>query len=127
MGTTIILLLLAALTVFAVRRYAKTLAHGCCGAGGSTARVRVQDRDPAHYPYSAAIQVAGMTCANCKQRIENALNTEPGTWAEVDLRGGAVLIRMKQPLPEERLRLVIAREGYTVLSVRQNAAPARTV
>ena len=123
MGTMIILLILAVLAVFAVRSYSKTLSHGCCGAGDSTIKARVRDKNPSHYPYSATVRVEGMTCSHCRQRIENALNTEEGVGAEVDLHGGTALVRMKEPLSEERLRLVITREGYTVPEIQWNSTP----
>ena len=36
-------------------------------------------------PYTAVLQVDGMTCSNCVRRVENALNRLDGVWAEADL------------------------------------------
>ena len=100
MGTMVILALLAVAVVLAVRHFIGTLAHGCCGGGEAVRPVRVE--------------IGGMTCRNCRLRVKNALNSEEGLWAQVDLSAGSALVRSRQPLSEERLRLVIGREGYTV-------------
>ena len=114
MGTMAILALLAVAVVLAVRHFIGTLEHGCCGGGEAVRPVRVRDRDPAHYPYAVRVEIGGMTCRNCRLRVENALNSEEGLWAQVDLAAGSALVQSRHPLSEERLRLVIGREGYTV-------------
>ena len=94
-------------------------------AGRRCARVRVRDRDPAHYPYAVRVEIGGMTCRNCRLRVENALNSEEGLWARVDLAAGSALVRSRHPLSEERLRLVIGREGYTVGAITPGVTAAQ--
>ena len=116
MANVIILALLAAALVFGVKSYAGKLAHGCCGAGGDGAvkKVRVADRDASHYPYVIRLGVTGMTCSNCKRRVENALNGIDGVFAEVNLKKACAVVRMKTPVPEDALRRAVAQAGYGV-------------
>lgn len=109
----IIIVILVAVLVFGVKSYAKKLANGCCGAGGDEVRkVRVEDKDPAHYPYSVTLSVEGMTCSKCKARVENALNGIDGVWAQVDLQAGSAQVRMKKTVPDDELYRVVAQAGY---------------
>lgn len=118
MANVIILLILVLVCIHAVRSYMKRLAHGCCGAGGDEEeKVKVRDKNPAHYPHSVTIGVDGMTCKHCKLRVENALNSEEGVWAQVNLQEKTAQVRMKTPIPEEELRRIIRRAGYTAVSV----------
>ena len=45
-------IILIAFAVLVIKSYAKKLAAGCCGAGGDTAKkVKVADKNKAHYPH----------------------------------------------------------------------------
>ena len=117
MGTAVIILILLIIAIIAVKSYAKKLTSGCCGAGGDKERkIHIKDKDVSHYPYTASISISGMTCKHCKERVENALNAEEGVWAEVDLKNGSALVRMKNKLPEMTLRSDIIKAGYSVTS-----------
>ena len=60
-------IILIAFAVLVIKSYAKKLAAGCCGAGGDTAKkVKVADKNKAHYPYAATLTVDGMMCAACE-------------------------------------------------------------
>ena len=95
---------------------------GCCGNHDSEKKIRVHDKNPAHYPYQVQMEIGGMTCNHCKQRVENALNSEDGVWAEVNLKAGKALVRMKQQINDDELRRDVTREGYTVKSIQQATA-----
>lgn len=119
-STIVIILLLAVIAVFSVKSYAKKLTSGCCGSGGDTEkRVKVRDKNPAHYPQCVKIGIDGMTCAHCRQRVENALNSEDGVWAEVDLKDESAIVHMKNALSEDSLRYIISRAGYTATYVEE--------
>ena len=103
---------LAALIVLLVRRKVRG-GGGCCGTHERMeAKIRVRDRNPAHYPYRATLAVGGMTCANCARRVENALNALDGVWARVDLGTGRARLRLKDAPDERRLREAVLRAGY---------------
>ena len=119
MVNLILILLLVVLCAAAAYFAFKLLrGGGCCGNREAEKKVRVADKDPKHYPYEVHIGIAGMSCKHCKQRVENALNSENGVWAEVDLSSNSALVRMKTRIPEETLRRDIVREGYSVTSIR---------
>ena len=89
---------------------------GCCGEREETAaRVRVADRNPAHYPYSAVLDIGGMTCANCARKVENALNGQEGVLAKVSIASHQATLRTKNPPDERQLRQAVQDPGYVVL------------
>lgn len=119
MANVIIILILVLVCIYAVRSYMKKLAQGCCGAGGDEEKkVKVQDRNPDHYPHCVTIGVEGMTCGHCKLRVENALNSEEGVWAQVNLKENSAKVHMKTLLSEDDLRRIIGRAGYTFTGIQ---------
>ncbi|WP_122642212.1 heavy-metal-associated domain-containing protein [Luxibacter massiliensis] len=117
MATGIICVVIILICVLGVRSYAKKLTQGCCGGGDAVKKVKPKDKNTAHYPYISKVQIEGMTCTNCGQRIENAFNSMEGVWAKVDSQAGNGTIRMKQRLKEEELKKVVERLGYTAVNV----------
>ncbi len=111
----IIIVVIVLICVVGIKSYAKKLARGCCGAGGEKEekRVKVQDRNLAHYPYEMHLHVEGMTCSHCVRRVENALNQLDGVWATVSLPEQSADIHMKQAYTPEQLRQAIREAGYT--------------
>ena len=55
-----------------------------------------------------------MTCSHCRERVENALDQEEGVWAQVNLKEGSAVVRMKRELSREELERIIRRAGYTM-------------
>lgn len=118
MGTVIIILIIVIIAVLGLQSYLKKLSSGCCGANSETAikRIKVKDKNTAHYPYTIILTIDGMTCINCAHRVENALNQLPGVWATVNLGERKATVRMKQEIPLSQLRTVVQQVGYTVLN-----------
>ena len=110
-------IILIAFAVLVIKSYAKKLAAGCCGAGGDTTKkVKVADKNKAHYPYAATLTVDGMMCAACETRVENALNAIDGVWAKASSGAGRVDVLMKAPVDEDTLRKTINDLGvYTLM------------
>jgi len=118
MANVIIVLILVLICIYGVRSYMKKLAHGCCGAGGDEEKkIKVKDKNPANYPHCVTIEVEGMTCGHCKLRVENALNSQEGVWAKVDLEKKTAMVRMKQLLPEDELRRIVSHAGYFMTGI----------
>lgn len=90
--------------------------QGAAGAGESFAAVEVADKDESHYPYSAELTVGGMTCEHCVAAVERALDSLPGTWAQVSLAGGRARVLAKAPVDEDACRDVVERAGYRLVS-----------
>jgi len=82
-------------------------------------RVRVSDKNMAHYPYCARLTIAGMTCQRCRLRVENALNAKGNIWAIADLKDGSAVVRMKKKLPDATLQRIVSREGFTVVGIER--------
>lgn len=112
-STVIIVLILLAIGVFAIREYRRRVTRGCCGGGDTPPKaIRVADKDPNHYPYILHLKVEGMTCPNCAIKVENALNSLAGVWAKVDLAKATATVRMKKEISPEELTAAIAQAGY---------------
>ena len=118
-STAVICVILAVICIFSVKKYRKKLTSGCCGAGGegTVKKRRVSDRNKAHYPYTKILKIDGMSCGNCANRVENALNALDGVWASVDLGSQEALVRMKQPTDPELLKNAVRKQGYTVIRI----------
>ncbi len=118
-STAVICVILAVICIFSVKKYRKKLTSGCCGAGGegTVKKRRVSDRNKAHYPYTKILKIDGMSCGNCANRVENALNALDGVWASVDLGSQEALVRMKQPTAPELLKNAVRKQGYTVIRI----------
>lgn len=115
-STAVIVALLIVIGFIAVRKYVKNLRHGCCGGSGEE-KVKVADKNAAHYPYSVTLKIEGMHCANCTDRVENALNRLDGIWAKVSLKRAEAVLRSKSVLDDETLRTAVARAGYRVTEI----------
>ena len=120
--TLIIIVVIAILMVFAVRRAYRvfSLKDDCCGGGPKASKakkvavVTVEDTDEANYPYSLDVRVKGMTCEKCVERVQNALNAQPGTWATVDLASGTAHILAKSPIVRDAVERAVEDAGYYV-------------
>lgn len=57
-----------------------------------------------------------MVCKNCSARVENALNSIDGVWAEADASSGRVTVRMKREIDDKVLKKAVNDIGaYTVM------------
>lgn len=125
LSTIIIVAILTIICVFAVISYVKKIKHGCCGSDGygstgtAEKRIKIIDKKPEHYKSCVQLTISGMTCSRCKLRVENALNAKKNVWAEVNLKEGTALVRMKEELPDDTLRRIVSRAGYTVIGVEK--------
>lgn len=120
--TVIIVVVVAILMVFAIRHAYRvfSLEDDCCGGGPKgpkakkIATVVVKDTDEANYSYSLDVMVKGMTCEKCVERVQNALNAQPGTWARVDLASGMAHILAKAPIDRDAVERAVEDAGYYV-------------
>lgn len=115
MATAIIVCVLILICIFSIKSYVRKLSQGCCGSGGDKEnKVEVEDKNPAHYPYRNKVEIEGMTCKNCRLRVENAFNEKEGVWARVDLKKKELLLYTKSPMEEADIRMTVAKLGYTM-------------
>ena len=115
MDAIIVLLIVAVIGVYSVKKYRDNMKYGCCSSGGYKEKKKpVADQNTANYPYSTTLIIEGMTCKNCSTRVENFLNKEEGIWAQVDLKKNTALVRMKTKHSDEELAGIVKRAGYQV-------------
>ena len=120
MGTVIVILVLIAIIVCAILSIRKRIKYGsaCCGThDAAPKKIRVNDKNKSHYPYTYILTVDGMHCSNCARRVENVLNSKEGIWASVKLENNAVLVRSKNPLEWSDISPLISAEGYTLIEL----------
>lgn len=120
MGTAIVIFVLAIIVICAILSIRKRIKYGsaCCGThDAAPKKIKVKDKNKAHYPYTFTLTVDGMRCSNCARRVENALNSKDGVWAKVDLEKKSVLVRAKSQLKWEDLSPIISAEGYTLIEL----------
>ena len=120
MGTAIVIFGLAIIVVCAILSIRKRIKYGsaCCGThDAAPKKIKVKDKNKAHYPYTYTLAVDGMHCSNCARRVENALNSKEGIWAKVNLENKSVLVRAKNQLKWEDLSPIISAEGYTLIEL----------
>ena len=109
-----VLLLWSAAAVFLIVRKLRR-GGGCCGEHETTEKkVRVSDRNQAHYPYAVSLQIDGMTCENCARKTENALNGMEGTLASVSIGDHSAKVLCKSVPDEHAIREAVRRAGYIV-------------
>jgi copper chaperone CopZ len=115
MTTGIILVVLVIFAMITIKSYAKKIVSGCCGAGGDKEeKIKSLDTDPANYPYRADVEIGGMHCQKCADRIENAFNRQEGFYAIVNLKNGSAKIYAKKKLTDFEVRSVIVGLEYSV-------------
>ncbi len=116
MAELILLGVIFLIGIYSVKKYRSNMKHGCCGSGDL--KIKVSDKNASHYPYTSTLVIAGMTCKNCSQRVENYLNEEGDIWATVDLKQNTALVRMKTPHTAEELTKIVQKAGYEVTAVK---------
>lgn len=125
MATVIILLILLVIGIFAVKKYIHNLQSGCCGGGSDTVRrTEAADEDKSHYPYQYDVQVEGMSCRNCANRVANAFNEKEGFCAEVDLKHKLAHVWTKEETEDAVFRVTVTRAGYEFAGVTRIAKTA---
>ena len=123
MQYAIFAIVLIVFAVFVIKSYTKKLASGCCGGGDAEKKVKVADKNRAHYPYAATLTVDGMMCAACETRVENALNAIDGVWAKASSSDGRVEVLMKTSVDEDAFRKVVNELGvYTLMKAEYRDA-----
>ena len=118
MGNYVIIGIVVVIVIFAIRSVIKRGKNGCCGGGEcSVKEVKAADQNPEHYPYKAMVTVEDMHCENCKNKVENALNSVDGVWGTVDLKKKTAEVRMKEAHSELEIREWVNKAGDGVSHV----------
>ncbi len=117
--TIVIIIVIILIAIVSIKSYIHSVKQGCCGTTGkeSSLNVKVKDKNPDNYKFSVRVDIEGMSCKHCAKRIEDALNSEDGVWAAVDLKNNCATILMKEDIGKKRIKQLIEREGYKVTNI----------
>ena len=118
MNTTniIIVLILIAILIPAVK---SSITHmkgegECCGGPSERPIKKKISGTPES---TMTVHIDGMSCDNCRIRVENRLNELSGVVAKVDLKKKAAKVSLYESVDEQTIRGAIEKAGYTVASV----------
>ena len=82
-------------------------------------RRRCEDQAEAlrHYRSDQKLHIEGMSCVNCRNRIENALNGMAQVNAKASFKKGEAVVKLGADVPEEELCEAVEKLGYKVTSI----------
>lgn len=113
MATYIVIAVLIIVVIFAMRGSMKHVkGEGSCCGGGSVPKVKKQ-----RIKQNVAVRkivIEGMTCDNCRKRVENSLNALNQVNAKVSLKDKTATVKMGEYMEDEILRKTIEKAGYKV-------------
>lgn len=87
---------------------------GCCG-GSSTP---VKKKKLKEVTATKTVVIEGMSCENCKNRVEQRINEMDGAAAKVNLKKKRAIISLEKDVSDEQIRTVIEKAGYEVIEIR---------
>lgn len=120
MANAIICVILVVIFIYGVKSYIKKIAYGCCNSGGDEVKkIKPKDKNILNYPFAFKIEISGMTCANCKRRVENAFNEKDGFYATVNLKQKDAIVRIKNKVSKDELKNIVQSQGYKVVSISE--------
>ena len=64
------------------------------------------------------LQIDGLTCEHCKNRVENALNRLEGVSAKVNLKKKTAVVSMEKEVEDMQLQKAVEQAGYKVIQIR---------
>lgn len=119
MGTYLIGGLLLVCLVFAVKGAAKHFAGegSCCG--GETVSAPKKEL-AGGIVGKKTVKIDGMTCVNCKNRVEHLLNGIADAAAEVNLSGNIATVKMTREVSDDEIRAALDGSGYKIVSIKAN-------
>lgn len=111
MDNFIIIAIIAVLALIGVRSMVKHFKHesACCGGGTYVSKKKLKK-----VIAKKNFIVDGMTCENCKARVERTINDMDGLLAKVNLKKKEVLVLMEKEVPDEEIVAAIEKAGYTI-------------
>lgn len=116
MENTIIVVIIVLIVGYGV--YA-TIKHfrgqgGCCGGGGYTPKKKLLSG----VRYQKTFQIDGMSCVNCKKRVEEIVNDIRGVAGKVDLKKGLLTVSYAEDVDDKIIKTRIERVGYHVTEIK---------
>lgn len=65
------------------------------------------------------IEIEGMSCEHCQNRVEKALNAIEGVEAKVELKKNRAVVNVKDDINDQKLKSVVEEAGYEVTSISE--------
>lgn len=114
----VLIIIVAVILFFAMKGTIKHFkGEGDCCGGSVNTKVKVDDKNLSHYPYTVTVNTQGMKCEGCKTKVENELNAKDGVYAIADYKKNTVKVHMKNELSDDELTRSISSIGYTVVGI----------
>ena len=117
MATVIVGLVLLIALFFALKG---VLAHwrgegSCCGGAeiATPPKKKLQGRIIGR----RTIHIDGMTCVNCKIRVEQSLDGIEGAVSQVNLHRNTAELQMTREVSDDEIRQALAGSGYTITKI----------
>ena len=100
----VLIIILIAVVVLAAVSGAKHFKGqgGCCGGGGELRPEHKKLDDPV--TEEKIISIDGMSCENCRNRVERAINKIDGASARVNLRKKEAVVSLDREIDDEKLK-----------------------
>lgn len=87
----------------------------CCGGGAITPPPKKELKGT--IVDTKIVDIEGMTCGNCKIRVEQALDSIDGAAAEVNLHRNHAVVKMTREVSDDEIRQALAGSGYTITGI----------
>lgn len=89
---------------------------GCCGTSSS---VKVKKKKLKNIVKQKSVIIEGMSCSNCKNRVESRLNELDGVAAKVNLKKKTAVVSMKKIISDDEIKKTVEKCGYKVVKIIQ--------
>ena len=109
------LIVLACLGVAA--RHIYKLFHGEAGCCGEEMPRVPEKKLTGPIVETKIVKISGMTCGNCKNRVEMLLDDIDGAAAHVNLHRNQATINMTRDVSDEEIKTALADSGYEVIDI----------
>ena len=118
--STIIIIVLILICIYSIKSYMKELKSGCCGGEIDTIqKIKPQDTHIQNYSIHKHIVIEGMTCDNCKIRIQNAFHQKNGFLMKIDRSQGTSELYCKEDVSNKSIKKIIQDLGYHVVKIEE--------
>ena len=119
MVNAIVILILILIAIFAIRGTIKHMKgeSPCCGGGGASEIKEKPSKLERPVIGEKIVQISGMTCEHCVNRVMRALNKIDGVSANVSLKGKRAVVSYDREIDVNVLKKAVEDAGYTVESI----------
>ena len=119
MVNAIVILILILIAIFAIRGTIKHMKgeSPCCGGGGASEIKEKPSKLERPVIGEKIVQISGMTCEHCVNRVMRAFNKIDGVSANVSLKGKRAVVSYDREIDVNVLKKAVEDAGYTVESI----------